>query len=156
MRPLNFAALLCACLPAGYAADADPLAEHRWKHRLLLIATESAVDEDIDRMREALAARTCEIDDRDMVIGWLLTGAGSRLGSAELTTTQATALRSRLRIRPDDAQVVLIGKDGGIKARYDTPPELDEVFALIDGMPMRQAEVEARTARCANNKTPDN
>lgn len=38
----------------------------------------------------------------------------------------------------------LIGKDGGVKARYKAPPSLKTVGALIDTMPMRQQERRER------------
>jgi hypothetical protein len=43
---------------------------------------------------------------------------------------------------------VLIGKDGSVKARYNAAPSLDELFALIDGMPMRRAELRSREKKC--------
>lgn len=39
-------------------------------------------------------------------------------------------------------EVRLIGKDGGEKLRSATPVTMTAVFALIDSMPMRQAEME--------------
>jgi hypothetical protein len=38
----------------------------------------------------------------------------------------------------------LIGKDGGVKARYEALPTLATVNALIDTMPMRQQERRVR------------
>ena len=38
----------------------------------------------------------------------------------------------------------LIGKDGGVKARYKSLPALNTVAGLIDTMPMRQQEKRAR------------
>jgi hypothetical protein len=40
--------------------------------------------------------------------------------------------------------VVLIGKDGGEKLRRRTPLAPEELFAIVDAMPMRQAEVRTR------------
>lgn len=40
--------------------------------------------------------------------------------------------------------VVLIGKDGGEKLRRATPLEPAELFALVDAMPMRRAEMRER------------
>ncbi len=36
----------------------------------------------------------------------------------------------------------LIGKDGGLKQTYKRPVEADELFRLIDSMPMRQQEMK--------------
>jgi len=40
--------------------------------------------------------------------------------------------------------VVLIGKDGGEKLRQSTPLAPAELFAIVDAMPMRQAEIKRR------------
>jgi hypothetical protein len=40
--------------------------------------------------------------------------------------------------------VVLIGKDGGEKLRRTTPLPPAELFALVDAMPMRRAELRDR------------
>ena len=37
--------------------------------------------------------------------------------------------------------MTLIGKDGGQKWRQSEPLDMETLFALIDGMPMRQAEM---------------
>jgi hypothetical protein len=40
--------------------------------------------------------------------------------------------------------VALIGKDGGEKARRAQPISSEELFALVDAMPMRREEMRAR------------
>jgi hypothetical protein len=55
----------------------------------------------------------------------------------------AASIRERTSSGSDDLEVVLIGKDGGVKARY-TELDLPSVFARIDSMPMRQAEMRRR------------
>jgi hypothetical protein len=44
--------------------------------------------------------------------------------------------------RPEDGDfaMVLIGKDGTVKLRAAEPVVADELFAIIDGMPVRAAE----------------
>ncbi len=37
--------------------------------------------------------------------------------------------------------IILVGKDGGEKLRRTTPLPPDELFALVDAMPMRRAEM---------------
>jgi hypothetical protein len=39
---------------------------------------------------------------------------------------------------------VLIGKDGGEKLRRTTPLSPEELFAIVDAMPMRRAEMRER------------
>jgi phospholipid/cholesterol/gamma-HCH transport system permease protein len=44
--------------------------------------------------------------------------------------------------------VVLIGKDGGEKLRVAGIPDLQAIYAVIDGMPMRARETSANPSRC--------
>jgi hypothetical protein len=44
--------------------------------------------------------------------------------------------------------VVLIGKDGGEKLRVNNIPDLQTIYAVIDGMPMRGREMSADPGRC--------
>ena len=50
-----------------------------------------------------------------------------------MTRTGAPAFRVRL-----------VGKDGGVKLDQATPIEVTTLFALIDAMPMRRAEMASR------------
>jgi len=43
-----------------------------------------------------------------------------------------------------DFEMVLIGKDGGVKARTYELNALEDFLALIDTMPMRRAEIQSR------------
>ena len=44
--------------------------------------------------------------------------------------------------------VLLIGKDGGEKLRVNEVPDLQTIYAVIDGMPMRSREMGADPGRC--------
>jgi len=44
--------------------------------------------------------------------------------------------------------VALIGKDGGENLRINDVPDLQTVYAVIDGMPMRGREMSADPGRC--------
>ena len=148
LRHLVFSVFLFTLMQTSAGADTNPLTEYRWKNRLLVIFAENDSDPDVLATREALDASVCELADRDMVIGWILKRGQSRMGATGIDARTSVALRSRLGIRSDDFSAVLIGKDGGVKARYDKAPEPKDVFSLIDGMPMRRAEQRTRGSPC--------
>ena len=83
-----------------------------------------------------------------MLVGYLTPDDSSYIGDAELNNDGVTELRDRLRLAATEFQVLLIGKDGGVKARYKEPPLLAEVFALVDGMPMRRREIRSQSGPC--------
>ncbi len=148
LKYLSFSFVFILFIQATTAAQANPLSQFRWKHRPLLIFATDADDPNAQKTRRALDDSACELQDRDMLIGWILEHGERRLGESSIDSTMADALRSRLRIREGDFAAVLIGKDGGVKARYAKAPDLSEVFSLIDGMPMRRSEMRQRSLNC--------
>ena len=53
--------------------------------------------------------------------------------------------RRRFDIAPTGFSALLIGKDGGEKFRSSQPVTLQKLNEIIDGMPMRQQEMHARS-----------
>ena len=124
-----------------HAADVDPLQELRWSNRVLLIFADSMTDANAQSMQTSAGASADGLVDRDLVLGWVLSQEQSRLGERALSKDYAARLRARVGSCADAFCVVLLGKDGGIKARYRNVPDMEEVFSLIDGMPMRRREM---------------
>ncbi len=52
--------------------------------------------------------------------------------------------RETYKISQDATMILLIGKDGGVKARWSQEVKPAEVYALIDAMPMRRQEIQER------------
>ena len=148
MRYPVIASLLGAYALGASAGFAEPLSAHRWQHRVLIAFATSAADARVAAFEETIASATCELDDRDLVVGYSFSEGNSRLGDRELSETDADALRQMHPSAPAGFGVMLIGKDGGVKARYADVPSLEEIFALIDGMPMRRSEMRSRPSPC--------
>lgn len=84
-----------------------------------------------------------------MIIGVMLEQGQSHLGDKPVSASEASSLRKRYAIDRDQFAAILIGKDGSEKYRRYDVPELDGIFALIDGMPMRQHEMSQNPADCS-------
>lgn len=112
------AALAAVFIPTAGAypqnGDLPELAEHRWRHRVLIVDAPSLDDPGYRAQASAFLAVWSGLLERDLHI---------------ITRQQAPAFRVRL-----------VGKDGGVKLDQGTPVSPDELFALIDAMPMRRAE----------------
>jgi hypothetical protein len=112
-----------------------------WTERLLVLAAPAETDPLVIRQQDRLAVRADAIADRRLRIYELYADRG-RINGEPLTAEQLRELRRHFGLAADSRELILVGLDGGIKrrARLDTP--LSEVFLQIDGMPMRQQEIE--------------
>lgn len=83
------------------------------------------------RQQALLAADAAALHDRDVVV--------------ETITQAAARQRPALGLAADAPfAVLLVGRDGGVKRRWAAPVPPAEITALIDTMPMRQAEMRRR------------
>ena len=133
------------------AAMADPLDRYRWSARPLVVFTpawddarfgalNAGLDEDgfaeRDMLRVVVSPRS-EPPDEAITHARLRANAG---GTGE-GPGSGTALRARFGVAPDAFAIILVGLDGGEKARWTAPPAPGEIFAVIDAMPMRLREM---------------
>jgi hypothetical protein len=116
--------VLNGVLSASIAASerSPDLEPYRWRHRVLVISAPSASDPRLAEMRRHLRQQACGVAERDIVV---------------LEDVGASSFLIRL-----------VGKDGGEKLRRETLVPVDEIFSLIDAMPMREAERRRRPEGC--------
>ncbi len=144
MRLTVTLAALLVCGAESAMAQPDPLLAHRWQHRVLLVFTPSMASPSSHAISAAISDAWHEFQDRDLIVG-RSTADGYRLAGEAVAEDVVSEWRASLGLGPEQVNVVLIGKDGGVKATYGSIPDLAQVFALIDGMPMRRAEMRARS-----------
>ena len=118
----------------------NPLDALRWKNRPLLIFAPSAHAPHYRRQLELLHGLHRELSDRDMLV---LEIVGDRVVTDEPALNAGT-LREQLEVRPDTFAVLLVGKDGGVKLRRSRPVAPEDLFELIDAMPMRRREMREK------------
>ncbi|MFZ4681470.1 MAG: DUF4174 domain-containing protein [Terrimicrobiaceae bacterium] len=85
-------------------------------HRILVISAPSQENVDFQKQAAELLAAWDGLIERDFVV--------------------------KTRFQEGDFSVVLIGKDGGEKLRRNSVLSTRELFAIVDAMPMRRAEME--------------
>jgi hypothetical protein len=112
------------------------LANEQWQHRVLLVYAPSEVSAELQRQRTELANNAAASRERDVIV--------RELFGDELPKEDRSFLQHALYVQHDDFQVLLIGKDGGVKLRRTTPIPIKELFDTIDSMPMRQDEARQR------------
>lgn len=149
LRAANIRSLLLGTLIAStHPAFSDQLSEFRWKNRPLFLFAPDHRDPDLQQVQRDIRQRSCDVADRDMVIGIFVERGRSRLDGKGISAGAAAMIRQQFGIIEGRFTVLLIGKDGGEKMRSHGPTHLNTVFSLIDAMPMRRTEMLARPARC--------
>jgi hypothetical protein len=141
--------LLGALLVTSAHVSAAQMSEYVWQNRPLLLFAPSIADSRLQQARHKLQQRRCELEDRNMIIGVILEQGESRLDDQPISSSYASTLRKRYAIDRDQFAAILIGKDGSEKYRHYDVPQLEGIFALIDGMPMRQDEMSQNPVDCS-------
>lgn len=129
-------------------AAADELADYRWERRPLLLFTPTDTDPRLAETLRRIETTRCDFVGRDMVVGQVVTDGRSAFDGRAIDADESQRLRDRYAIGDNAFSVLLIGKDGGEKLRVNEVPDLQAIYAVIDGMPMRSREMGAGPGRC--------
>jgi hypothetical protein len=153
LRQVLCSALTMVCLATGAAlgpadAVAAELSDYRWESRPLLLFAPTDDDPRLVETLQRIESTRCDFLDRDMVIGQIAAVGTSTLDGHVIDTAESQRLANQYGIGDDTFSAVLIGKDGGEKFRVNGIPDLQVIYAVIDGMPMRSREMSADPGRC--------
>jgi hypothetical protein len=126
-----------AMVGGSAAASADA---YGWSYRPVYVFAPSPAHPELQRQDAINAAARAALRERDIVVVRVI---GDRV-AAELGPppgADAAELRARFGARRDDFTFILVGKDGGVKLRSDTPVSAGRLSGVIDAMPMRRREM---------------
>ena len=132
------AAALLALGPA--MAAPDPLDAYRWRARVLLLMAPDRTDPQLADQLGRLRAAEAGVRERQLVALTVLPDGSVHETSGAEVGRLPQGRHEEWR-RSEGFQAVLIGKDGGEKARWTAPVDPQTVFADIDRMPMRRSEM---------------
>lgn len=121
------------------------LSQYYWKNRPLLLFAHSPEAPAYRAVVEDLNARSDQIADRDMVIIEVFETGLVRVDAKPVPGESADDLRRRFSVTEGMLTAILVGKDGGRKLRQTGRLDLEEIFDLIDSMPMRQREMRNKS-----------
>jgi len=124
----GFAAVL---LIVAKSVHASPLEAYHWKARPVIVF--GAADSDVFRKQLELFNRASDaFRERDIVLIPVSNESGPQ------------GLRTAYRVAPGEFEVLLAGKDGGVKLRSRKIVQPGDIFGLVDAMPMRRQEMGRR------------
>jgi hypothetical protein len=121
------------------------LRQFQWKNRLLFLFAPQRSDRFFSDLLNEIMVNKNEVEDRDLIVFEILEFGPSFMISVSLDAQTAAALREKFDSPPGRFTVILVGKDGGVKLKRHTGTLLNDIFALIDAMPMRQEEIRQKS-----------
>ena len=119
---------------------------YQWNNRPILIFAPSRDDRSYCETMIIWNRNIPELDARDIVLIQVFEEGISRAEGREIPQDSANHLRERFQVDDGDMTIVLVGKDGTEKARWDRLPPLQRIYDLIDAMPMRQREIRSQAS----------
>ena len=111
------------------------LSSLKWDKRIVLV-------NNVQNKESVLALfkkNTTEINDRDIV--WLIIEDDHAVTNYPGKLSEDSLNNTRNRYKVGQGEVILVGKDGGVKSRF-AHVDLEAIFLEIDAMPMRQIEMQ--------------
>jgi hypothetical protein len=120
------------------------LSQYQWKNRLFLIFASQEGEPAYKTLKAETEAQAEGVRERDLLVGEVLEKGPSYFAGVPIEPQTAEDLHRRFSVRQGRFTVLLIGKDGEVKMRRESPTGLTEIFALIDAMPMRRQEMQER------------
>jgi hypothetical protein len=148
LKAILLAMLMVTVLSIGSSRNAPAislnLTQFQWKNRLLFLFAPNRNHPFFGSLRRALVAQQAEVADRDLVIFEILESGSSTMNATHLDPQTAQSLREKFELRQGEFTVILIGKDGGVKLNRQDPIQLEDIFSLIDAMPMRREEMRQK------------
>jgi hypothetical protein len=125
------------CMVHISSLEAQQLSDYNWKNRIVILSDNAADFKNAVKALKTISAFKKELNERDIILFLY------RDGKLYDTDLNLTAMNTSNTIPKAFTGYLLIGKDGGIKSKERYPIDPEQIFTLIDGMPMRRAEMKS-------------
>ena len=121
----------------GSDLTAQQLSDYKWKNRILILSDKNLDSDEVNTALITIKGSTKELKERDIILFLHKEKMFYNLDKKEVKSEGSNIISKYF------SGYVLIGKDGGIKAKHPYPLNLEDLFNLIDGMPMRRTEMKS-------------
>jgi septum formation topological specificity factor MinE len=118
------------------------LSKHKWKNRIVLVFANDTSLTIFNKQLEELGKDLLGILDRKIVIYKILPNKFQLEIDVENKWEFSSNLYNDYRQFDSQFEFALIGLDGGIKLTRNQPVSSEELFSIIDQMPMREQELK--------------
>lgn len=117
---------------------------YQWNERPLLVFSPSRDDRAYCETMIVWNRNGPKLDEYDLALIEVFEDGVSRAEGREIPQESATHLRELFQVEDGDLTILLVGKDGSEKGRWNHLPRLQDIYDLIDPMPMRQREIRSQ------------
>lgn len=117
------------------------LKDYRWKHRLILLFAASKQTSNYKEQLKLIESQTGGLQERDLLVFSFFADNSGELNNTPLLKKDVEEIREKYSVKASEQLLILIGKDGGEKLRNSLPTKMNEIYGLIDRMPMRRQEM---------------
>lgn len=124
----------------------DTMKQYRWKNRVVLIFADDPATAAVENLQASIVADAAGFEDRHLVLMRVFAG-GSTIDQKPIPPQTAAQLQAEYNADAAAFRVVLVGKDGGVKLDRTQATSLQDIFGLIDTMPMRRQEMRQQETR---------
>ena len=114
--------------------------DYQWKNRILLLVDLAPDSKALTSQLQEFNSEARGLTERDLVI-FRVTPNAVYTSKGKPTKMDAMEIYKDYRLDPNFSGTILIGKDGGAKLKKSFEVSTKTIFDLIDGMPMRRAEM---------------
>jgi len=125
---------------------AQDLSKHQWENRLILLITDDESNSTFQSQLAELRKDLTGLNERKLILYQVMPEA-YRTGLDDGDIKESAHLYQGYKKTDSRFEVVLVGLDGGIKLRKNEILLLEELYAIIDAMPMRLREMERKKQR---------
>lgn len=125
---------------ASNITQGQELDSYRWKNRVVLLLANQPDSETYARQIKELGSDPEGLEERRLIIFCIEPDRYCQSLQDNHWQKREKYFKG-FKATNDTFELVLIGLDGGIKMRQSTLVSNADLFALIDGMPMRQQEI---------------
>ena len=122
--------------------EAQILNKHQWKHRVILLLANDTDNSLLDSQLKEFKIKSNGFKDRKLILYSVLPKKYKLLNSENNDWIENTEFYEAYHTGSKNFEIILIGLDGGVKLRQDSILSTEKLFATIDAMPMRKAEMK--------------
>ncbi|MEM7103355.1 MAG: DUF4174 domain-containing protein [Bacteroidota bacterium] len=124
--------------------NAQDLSKYRWNNRLILVLFDDSVSDIYYQQIKHFIEDVEGMEDRKLMVYHVHPDKFTKGLKSDPDWQFKTGLYQKYKKSKSQFEVVLIGLDGGVKLRKSEVLKRVELFSIIDGMPMRKAELRSR------------